>query len=826
MAPHDADQQRVKSIFASALELEPAGRDAFLERECGGDEELRAEVESWLASYAESEGFIETPVFDAAKLIHQPSAMAGRRFGNFEIIREIGSGGMGAVYLARRTDGEFEQQVALKIVRQSIAESGMVERFRRERQILASLNHQNIAKLLDGGVNEEGLPYLAMEFIDGESITEYAALHNLDLNARLDLFLKVCSAVAYAHRNLIVHRDIKPGNILVTADGEPKLLDFGLAKLVDDGLASDDTQTQTAFRALTPAYASPEQLKGETLSTSSDIYSLGVVFYELIAGQRPFYFEGKSIDQIIRSVTGSAPVSPSQTEESRTLEWASRLRGDLDNVALKALRSEPDQRYASVDQFATDIDRHLKGLPISARPQTFRYRSTKFLSRHKFVAAAASIVMLTLAAGVGATVYEARQTERQRVKAEAVNAFLQTMLNYSDPSTGLSEQNGKETTVKDVLNEASKRLETTDLSGQPDIKAELLRIVGASYLSQGQYDLADKNLTAALALQRQLYGDGSTEILQTLVELGQLRLATGDNAGAAAIYDERVGILRQQVAAGTMNPTYLLVALNDYALVHRGAGNSAAAEALLKEALDLKPKIPPENRISVGIAESVYALVLSDRGAFDEAIAIVRKRIDAIRQQPNPETAELGANLNALGNFLTEKGELAEASQDLAQAEAIYRKLFNETYLPIGDCLRLQARVLYLQGNYKEAEQKIDAALEVYRRSARPQFINYPNALAIKGMIEEANGMPVDAERDLREAVRLRRESMPEGSFLRDDTEGSLGEFLMKQKRYLEAEPLLTKSYQDLTISQAPGSPRVVAAKARLDEFYRDAGKP
>ncbi len=309
------DWQRIKDIMGAALNLDEVARPAYLDEACGGDMELRREVESLLASSSESGDFIETPVFSASTVIDQPSPMSGRHFGNYEIIREIGSGGMGAVYLAKRSDGEFEQEVALKIVRQSIAESQMIERFRRERQILASLNHPNIAKLLDGGVSDTGEPFLAMEYVEGETITDFVKRAKPTLDETLQLFIKICAAVAYAHQNLVVHRDIKPGNILVTAGGEPKLLDFGLAK-IDDVTSLDNNQTETAFRALTPAYASPEQLRGETVTTASDIYSLGVVLYELLTNERPFHFEGKSLDEIIKTVTGFDPPPPSSNSHS------------------------------------------------------------------------------------------------------------------------------------------------------------------------------------------------------------------------------------------------------------------------------------------------------------------------------------------------------------------------------------------------------------------------------------------------------------------------------------------------------------------------------
>lgn len=397
--------QRVKEIFSLVIDEPAEDRLNKIAELCGGDRRLQVEVESWLASYGEAEEFLETPVASHADFAAGKSA-AGRRFGSYALEREIGYGGMGAVYLAKRTDGEFEQAVALKIVRQSIAESHMIERFRRERQILASLNHPNIAKLLDGGVSENGEPYLVMEYVEGVPITGFAL--TLSVDQKLRLFLKVCSALSYAHRNLVVHRDIKPGNILVTSDGEAKLLDFGLAKLIDEGLGLDVTETATSYRALTPAYASPEQLRGDAITTSSDVYSLGVVLHELLAGERPFKFEGMSLDEIIRAVSSTEPALPSRTTATNP-----KLKGDLDNIILKALRNEPDRRYGSVEQLAEDIERHLSGLPVMARKDTFYYRASKFVMRHRGAVAAALLIMATVVTGVVLTVREKQKADRR-----------------------------------------------------------------------------------------------------------------------------------------------------------------------------------------------------------------------------------------------------------------------------------------------------------------------------------------------------------------------------------------------------------------------------
>jgi eukaryotic-like serine/threonine-protein kinase len=406
----EANWERVKDVFSLALDVEPEQRVSFVKSECGDDEDLCRAVISWLNSHTEADDFIEQPAFNIDYVTSNGSPATGKQFGSYRIIKEIGYGGMGAVYLAERFDGEFEQRVAIKIVRQSIAESHVIQRFRHERQILASLNHPNIAKLLDGGLSENNEPYLAMEFVDGERITDYVTARKLSLNDMLRAFLKVCAAVAYAHRNLVVHRDIKPGNILVTAEGEPKLLDFGLAKLVGDDLRETGDRTQTAFRALTPAYASPEQLRGDPITTASDVYSLGVVLYEIVAGKRPFDVDGKSLDDIIRAVTTSPPPPSSEPSQAFTRQ---QLKGDLDNIILKALRNEPDRRYRSVENFAEDIGRHLEGLPVTARRDTAYYRASKFVLRHRAAVTAAIVVFITLIAGITMTVREKRKADRR-----------------------------------------------------------------------------------------------------------------------------------------------------------------------------------------------------------------------------------------------------------------------------------------------------------------------------------------------------------------------------------------------------------------------------
>ncbi|MBW4697806.1 MAG: serine/threonine-protein kinase [Aphanocapsa lilacina HA4352-LM1] len=522
--------QRVGALFDRAVELDSTERSAFLHNLAPEDAALRAEVESLLAWHERAENFLEAPVF----------SVVGARLGAYRVLREIGRGGMSVVYLADRADEQFRKQVAIKLIRPGGESAHLVERFQIERQLLANLEHPNIARLLDGGTTREGLPYLVMEYVEGVPIDEYCRRRNLPLSERLKLFCRVGAALQYAHQNLIVHRDIKPGNILVTTAGEPKLLDFGIAKLLDVPAGGSVPQpTATLARMLTPTHASPEQLRGGTVTTASDVYSLGVLLYELLTGRSPYRVSAEEDPQaFLQAIHYEEPQKPSATGAL----WRRALQGDLDNIVLMALRKEPARRYGSVDQLVRDIERHLEGLPVAAREDTWRYRTGKFVGRNKAAVAAAGLVVLSLAGGMAAAGWQARSAQIQRdLAVRAANSMVHEM------AGGLGQMLGPTQSRLGLLVRAGEIFDEVNVQGGTTAElqrqsAEANRVLSQAYRQLGDYRRASKRATLAVRQARALAGDaGSTPqdkavLAAALVELGDVLRDTGQAEQAERLY--------------------------------------------------------------------------------------------------------------------------------------------------------------------------------------------------------------------------------------------------------------------------------------------------
>ena len=863
MATSSEEWGQLRELFRGAIEQDPPMRAAYLDQVCADDASLRPELESLLASHDQAEYFIEAPAFAyPSKAVADASAdgIVGRRLGSYQLIREIGRGGMGTVYLAERADEQYQKLVAIKIVRRGMDTDDILRRFRNERQILASLDHPNIARLLDGGTTDEGLPFLVMEYVEGTRVTDYCDAHQLPTNERLRIFRTICAAVQHAHQNLVVHRDLKPSNILITSDGTPKLLDFGIAKvLTADYAAGGSDHTGTELRVLTPDYASPEQVRGETLATTSDIYSLGVVLYELLTGRRPYRVTTPSPQEMARVVCEQMPTKPSESIAefgSRIVDLKSKpndkskndprsvirnpkiLRGDLDNIVLKALRKEPPRRYESASQFSDDIQKYLDGLPVSARKDTFKYRSSKFVQRNRLGVAAAAIILLSLVGGIVATAWQARVAARQaraaalqaqmaqqeKAKAQSIIVLLEQMLNNANPSRSSASKHGKETTMAEMLDEASARLKSTEFANQPELKAELERIVGRAYYGQGLYSLAREHAQEYVLLEKGLYGENDPRTLEASTSWAMLLWERGEMTEAERLFRQALPPMRIGQKNGSITAETLLGSLNAFACLRRNQGDSREAEAAFREVLALGSQAPPD--FDLGTTHSMLASTIADQGRFDEALQTARDAVTETRQREGAESSILGFTLTILGGFLSDKGNFAEADTALREAETIFRKQQQPSGLWVGDNLRNQAISFYRQNRFAEAQTKVDETLKIYLESFGVHYDNYPTALITKGLILNKTGKAKEGETILREAVKLRTESLPKDHFWVAVANDALGECLTTQKRFAEAEPLLVESYGVLNSRLGTRDPRTTEALGRPVALYELWGKP
>ncbi|MGE0884880.1 MAG: protein kinase [Blastocatellales bacterium] len=561
----DERWHRVEEIFERVVEHPPSERNVFLTQACGGDEELRREVESLLA-HDVYDTFIQHPIRGVALSLAALSEndLIGTTLGHYRIVGLIGEGGMGAVFAAVRTDELFEQKVAVKLVRRGMDSGFVLERFQAERRILASLTHPNIARLIDGGSTEEGRPYFVMEYIEGRPLNDYCSANDLSIGERIKLFCQICGAVQYAHQKLIAHRDIKPGNILVNDDGIPKLLDFGIAKLLDPAQSeADPARTATMLRLMTPDYASPEQVRGLQVTTATDIYSLGAVLYELLTGIRPHQFYNYNQAEIERIICDTEIERPSQAAgKSRRLSARLRreLEGDLDNIVLMAMRKEPERRYQSVEQLANDLHRHMEKLPVIARPDTIRYRTGKFVRRHKTGIAAVVLIVASLLGGLIATNYQARRAER---RFQQVRKLAKTFL--FDVNSEVQKLPGSTKARALIIKTSLEYLDNLneEAGDDPTLQKELAQAYEGIGSIQGypfEQNLGDT--TAALAsfqkamtiYQHLAINDSSNQqLLETIcnlhMKIGVIHNDQGNLAEAERDYREAISVIESMYAA-------------------------------------------------------------------------------------------------------------------------------------------------------------------------------------------------------------------------------------------------------------------------------------
>ncbi|MEM6644673.1 MAG: serine/threonine-protein kinase [Bacteroidota bacterium] len=808
-----------EAVFIQALDVPLAERLTFVREACGADAALRAEVESLLAAYDEANTFLEEPPSDLLALAVPDASAVPKRVGPYEVVRRLGEGGMGVVYLARRADAQFEQQVALKMLPRHVTSERLRARFLAERQLLARLHHPHIARLLDGGVTPDGTPYFAMEYVDGLPIHHYCDAHRLSIDARLRLFQTVCDAVHYAHQHLIVHRDLKPGNILVTPDGTVKLLDFGIAKLLDGSAGLVDMPiTRTGLRLLTPEYASPEQVMGTALTTVSDVYQLGVLLYELLTGHRPYRIGTqvqREMERIICDETPSLPstaisrteerllgagtvtLTPATVSHARALppgKLRNRLTGDLDNIVLMAMRKEPGRRYASAAQLKQDIVRHLGGLTVQASPDSVGYRTRKFVRRHRG-AVSLGLGMAVLLLGFSLiTLVQAQRLATERDRAEHTKAVLIDLFKSATPE----EMQGEDVPVQAVLAAGAARLER-DLSGQPDVQGALLATLGTVYRSLGQYDEAERLGVAGAEALGAALGPRHEQTATAQVELAATARVKGDYVLADSLLAQAIPAIR--AATGTRSAAYAR-ARKEEGMLLQDLGRYGAAEQTYRDALAIRQRLFGTDHEATITAQSRLASVLQDVGRYAQADSLFRDVLAARLRVLGPNHPETAIAQNNLGLLLYFRSQYAEAdslfqaslalrqrlydaehpsvatlynniamlrrsTSDLAESDALYQKALaiNEARLGpehprVASTLLSAARTLARTGQHAQAEAAIQRSLRIYRSVLGPAHRSTAVALINLGQFYISRGRLRDGHTAFQEATSIRQHAL------------------------------------------------------------------
>jgi eukaryotic-like serine/threonine-protein kinase len=800
MTTSSSDRWRVlQRLLDDVLDRPPEARDAHIASLTDVDDAMRSELTRLARASAEVSGFLDRPAAEMmASHVVAPDDMTasggGRRIGAYRVVREIGRGGMGAVYLAERADDQFKQSVALKLLPHESRSSETVRRFIDERQILATMEHPAIARLLDGGVTDDGLPYFAMEFVDGAPIDEYCDTKRLTIDARLQLFLQICDAAQYAHRKLVIHRDIKPSNILVTGDGRVRLLDFGIAKL----LSADATHaTATGTRLMTPEYASPEQVRGQHVTTATDVYSLGVLLYRLLTGRRPYRSTGVSYAEVVRAILDDDPRPPSEAihddaqmnagdvaaaRQTSPERLRRVLEGDLDLIVLRALQKEADRRYGSVEQLAADLVAHLDGGPVSARKDSVGYRALKFTRRNRGLVAGATIALAALLAGTTVSIWQAvRATAQARIATAAraraerdgetlrqTSAFLAEIFQSANPE----HARGKVVTARELLDLGAARIER-QMTQPSEVRAAALEEIGRAYTGLGldsaagglleraaadyaaldgrdspqvvtpltelggalvlrdKLDSAETLLRRALTLSRRHFGDADGRTAEALTSLGVALQVRGHYDESRRAHEEALSIRRQAHDSAEAS-----VSLVNLAWIHQVQGNLDSAIALSRRAVELRRRIYPVNDPRTRSAISALAAMLTRAGRYNEAEPLAREALATAEKLYGANAGLTSSEMVSLGDILAGERRFREADSVFRAGIAITRRVYGDSTLTAASAMNTFAASVERQGRTRDALRWYSAALDAYRHVLGPM---HPFTAIVAGNVATAH---------------------------------------------------------------------------------------
>ena len=885
--------ERLQELFSRAVDLSGPERKAFVEKETAGDAELRTELLELLA--CDNGGARTGPLTLALGAAldtttrDRRKALIGRVVGNYKLVSVLGHGGTGTVYLGERADRQYSAQVAVKIVDGGALQGELGLRFRAERQILASLNHANIARLLDAGETEEGNPYLVMEYVHGEPLDRYCDRQQLSVRERLQLFLDICGAVQYAHQNLVVHRDLKPANILVTAEGMPKLLDFGIAKLLDVGeAAAAMALTRMNDRLLTPEYASPEQILGRPVTTASDVYALGVVLYELLTGLRPYTVPASASQlELERSICITDPLRPSaavkRARDSGPLEGQSemlavaaarritveklqkRLLGDIDAIVMRALRKEPQHRYNSIEQLAADVRRYLTREPVQARQGNWLYYSQRFVRRHAFgVTAGAAFLVFIIAFAVAMSIQTQRvAAERDRVAqesstAQTVSEFMQRIFDEAQPEKSL----GHPPTARDLLDQAGRRIRG-DLSSHPEVRARLLEAIGRAYRQLQQPETAIPYLEDALRLRRKLPDPDGTRTPSVLIELASALRMNNDLHRADTTLRQALEISREH--RGERSETYarLLISLGRVQIT---LGNLTDARRNFEESLALFRELHGTMHPQVANALMELSSVQMWDDDLPSAERSARQAVQIFGATLPPAHPDRVMAEARLGEVLLLENRINDAEPLFQNSLVMQTQVYTANSAQVADVLDSLARIKSSQGAWPEAEDYARRALRTHITAVGKEHRQTGYLQASLALILERRGKYAEAEQLARESLTTFDKTLPPdhpyvaasehilGEVLLDTkqfanaesvlmgamnrlkrtnagkwrvarTESALGEAIYRQGRAAEAEHYLTESYRILATEENGDSQARIKAQERVTRYYTDRGQ-